>query len=324
MINIGLYGYGNIARGIEEAVKHNKDFNLVAVFSRREPSSVKTNSGVKVYHTSEVANFVGKIDVMVLCGGSATDLPVQGPEMLKLFNTIDTFDTHAKIPEYFNNMDEVGKQSGHLGAISVGWDPGLFSINRCLFESCMPEGENYTFWGKGVSQGHSDAIRRIDGVLDARQYTIPKEEALAKVKAGLNPTLTARDKHLRECYVVLKEDANKDYVEKTIKEMPNYFADYDTIVHFISMEELNKNHSGLPHGGMVIRGGSLSTENNAVMSFEMNTQSNPQFTSSVVLAFCRAVFRMHNEGRVGAVTVLDVPIGYLSSKDMSTLRKELV
>ena len=324
MINIGLYGYGNIARGIEEAVKHNDDFNLVAVFSRRDPNTVKTNSGVKVYHSSEVAKFVGKIDIMVLCGGSATDLPVQGPAMLKLFNTIDTFDTHARIPEYFDTMDKVGKENGHLGAISVGWDPGLFSINRCLFEACMPDGENYTFWGKGVSQGHSDAIRRIDGVLDARQYTIPKEEAISKVKAGFNPTLTARDKHLRECFVVLKEGANKDYVEKTIKEMPNYFADYDTIVHFISMDEMNKNHMGLAHGGTVIRGGELSNEHKAVMSFEMNTESNPQFTSSVVIAFSRALYRMHNEGRVGAISVLDVPISYLSKKDSKTLLKELV
>ncbi len=324
MINIGLYGYGNIARGIEEAVKHNDDFNIVAVFSRRDPSTVKTSSGVKVYHSSEVANFVGKIDIMVLCGGSATDLPVQGPQMLKLFNTIDTFDTHAKIPEYFQTMDKVGKENGHIGAISVGWDPGLFSINRCLFEACMPEGENYTFWGKGVSQGHSDAIRRIEGVLDARQYTIPKEDAVNKVKAGLNPTLTARDKHLRECFVVLKEGADKDYVEQTIKSMPNYFADYDTIVHFISMNEMRKNHMGLAHGGTVIRGGNLSSENKAVMSFEMNTESNPQFTSSVVIAYARAIYRMHNEGRVGAVSVLDVPVSYLSKKDSKTLLKELL
>ena len=324
MINIGLYGYGNIARGIEEAVKHNSDVNLVAVFTRREPSTVKTNSGVAVYNNSEIANFVGKIDVMILCGGSATDLPIQGPQVLKIFNTIDTFDTHARIPEYYETMDKVGKENGKLGAISVGWDPGLFSLNRCLFDAVLPEGENYTFWGKGVSQGHSDAVRRIEGVLDARQYTIPKEEAVNLVKSGVNPTLSTRDKHLRECFVVAKEGADKAKIEQTIKQMPNYFADYDTIVHFITMDEMKREHSGMPHGGTVIRGGNLSCENKAVISFELNLQSNPQFTSSVVLSYARAVCRMAKEGRTGAVTVLDIPVSYLSKKDNKTLLKELV
>ena len=324
MINIGLYGYGNIARGVEEAVKHNKDFNLVAVFTRRDPNTVKTNSGVKVYHNSEVDKFIGKIDVMVLCGGSATDIPVQGPELLSKFNTIDTFDTHARIPEYFKKMDKVGKETGHLGAISIGWDPGLFSINRCLFDACIPDGENYTFWGKGVSQGHSDAVRRIDGVIDARQYTIPKEDAVNKVKAGLNPVLTARDKHLRECFVVAEENADKKRIEKEIKEMPNYFADYDTIVHFISMDEMKKNHSGMPHGGSVIRAGKVSDENKAVMNFDLNLESNPQFTASVVVAFARAIYRLKEEGKTGAVTAIDVPISYLSTKSHDELLKDLV
>lgn len=324
MINIGLYGYGNIARGVEEAVKHNDDVNLVAVFTRREPSTVKTASGVKVFHTSEIENFTDKIDVMVLCGGSATDLPKQGPNVLKLFNTVDTFDTHARIPEYFDSMDEVGKKSGKLGAISIGWDPGLFSIQRALFSACLPEGENYTFWGKGVSQGHSDAIRRIEGVEYAIQYTIPKQEAVDKVISGENPALTTRDKHLRECYVVAKDGANKEEIEQTIKTMPNYFADYDTIVHFITMDEMRKNHAGMPHGGKVIRSGNVSCENKAVLSFDLKLDSNPQFTSSVVVAYARAVARLNKEGKTGAVTVLDVPLSYLSQKSNATLRKELL
>lgn len=324
MINIGLYGYGNIARGVEEAVKHNDDVNLVAVFTRREPSTVKTASGVKVFHTSEIENFTDKIDVMVLCGGSATDLPKQGPSVLKLFNTVDTFDTHARIPEYFDSMDEVGKKSGKLGAISIGWDPGLFSIQRALFSACLPEGENYTFWGKGVSQGHSDAIRRIEGVEYAIQYTIPKQEAVDKVISGENPALTTRDKHLRECYVVAKDGANKEEIEQTIKTMPNYFADYDTIVHFITMDEMRKNHAGMPHGGKVIRSGNVSCENKAVLSFDLKLDSNPQFTSSVVVAYARAVARLNKEGKTGAVTVLDVPLSYLSQKSNATLRKELL
>lgn len=324
MIKIGLYGYGNIARGVENAIKYNSDMELVAVFTRRNPESIKTNSNTPVYNVNEIADFVDKIDVMVLCGGSATDLPVQGPAVLKMFNTVDTFDTHKRIPEYFDDMDKVGKLSGKLGAISIGWDPGLFSMNRALFSAVLPEGENYTFWGKGVSQGHSDAIRRIDGVEYAIQYTIPKDEAVSLVKSGVNPTLTTRDKHLRECFVVAKPDADKDLITKQIKEMPNYFADYDTIVHFISMDEMKQNHSKMPHGGMVIRGGELSAENKAVLSFDIKLDSNPEFTSSVVVAYTRAVYRLNKEGKTGAVTVLDIPLSYLSIKDNATLRKELL
>ncbi len=324
MINIGLYGYGNIARGVEEAIKHNDDINLVAVFTRRDPSGLKTVSGANVYHVDDIEKFVDKIDVMVLCGGSATDLPVQGPKVLELFNTVDTFDTHARIPEYFDAMEKVGKNSGKLGAISIGWDPGLFSIERALFSACLPEGENYTFWGKGVSQGHSDAVRRIEGVEYAIQYTIPKEEAVKKVLSGENPALTTRDKHLRECYVVAKEGANKEEIERKIKTMPNYFADYDTIVNFISMDEMKKNHSGMPHGGKVIRSGNVSSENKAVLSFDLKLDSNPQFTSSVVVAYARAVARLNKEGKTGAVTVLDVPLSYLSKKTNAELRKELL
>lgn len=324
MIRLGLYGYGNIARGVETSLANNKDMELIAVFTRRNPKDVITKGNTPVYHTDKVAEFVGKIDVMILCGGSATDLPVQGPDMLRLFNTVDTFDTHARIPEYFDKMNAVGKQNGKLGAISIGWDPGLFSINRALFDAVLPNGENYTFWGKGVSQGHSDAVRRIDGVEYAIQYTIPKQEAISKVKSGENPILSTRDKHLRECFVVAKADADKAEIEKKIKNMPNYFCDYDTIVNFISMEEMEREHKGMPHGGIVIRGGNTDEANKAVMSFELKLDSNPEFTSSVVAAYARAVYKLHNEGKTGAVTVLDVPLSYLSVKDDATLRKELL
>ena len=325
MIRIGIYGYGNLGRGVEAAIKQNDDMELVAVFSRRDPKDVKINTeSAVVCRVEEAESYKDKIDVMILCGGSATDLPVQSPHMAKLFNVIDSFDTHAKIPEHFSAVDKEAKESGKVAIISVGWDPGMFSLNRLYGEAILPEGSTYTFWGKGVSQGHSDAIRRIEGVLDARQYTIPVEEALHEVRSGVNPELTTRQKHTRECFVVAEEGADLSRIEKEIKTMPNYFADYDTTVHFISKEELQRDHSGIPHGGFVIRSGMTGNGNNHIIEYSLKLDSNPEFTSSVLVAYARAAARLNNEGISGCKSVLDIPPSYLSKKSAEQLRKELL
>ncbi len=325
-MKLAILGYGNLGRGVENAVKQNPDMELVAVFTRRNPSEVKINSDAKVLNVSEIENWKDKIDVLILCGGSATDLPEQTPKYAKLFNVIDSFDTHARIPEHFKNVDNSSKESGKIGIISVGWDPGLFSLNRMYANAILPDGTDYTFWGKGVSQGHSDAIRRIEGVLDAKQYTIPVEKALNAVKNCENPTLSTREKHTRECFVVLKDGADAQKVEREIKEMPNYFADYDTTVHFISLEELKANHSGIPHGGCVIRTGKTGSnkENNHVIEYNLKLDSNPEFTSSVLIAYARAAFRLNKEGQSGAKTVFDIPPAYLSSKSGEELRRTML
>ncbi|MGN0819985.1 MAG: diaminopimelate dehydrogenase [Christensenellaceae bacterium] len=327
MIRIGIYGYGNLGKGVESAVRQSGDMQLVAVFTRRNPESLKINTaGVDVVSADDVLKYVDKIDVMILCGGSATDLPKQTPELSRYFNVIDSFDTHAKIPEHFANVDKNAKAAKKVAIISVGWDPGMFSINRLFGSAVLPDGKDYTFWGKGVSQGHSDAIRRVEGVLDGKQYTIPQEAALQAVRSGSNPELTTRQKHIRECFVVAKEGADKAKIEKDIKEMPNYFADYDTTVHFITMEELKKNHSGIPHGGFVIRSGKtgFNGENKHVIEFSLKLDSNPEFTSSVLIAYARAAYRMNKEGSCGCKTVLDVAPSYLSPKSGEELRHDLL
>lgn len=324
-IRIGILGYGNLGRGIESAIKQNDDMELAAVFTRREPSSVKINTeGVKVLSVDEAANMKDDIDVMILCGGSATDLPVQTPEYVKYFNVIDSFDTHAKIPEHFENVDQSAKNSGKVGIISVGWDPGMFSLNRLYANAILPDGKDYTFWGKGVSQGHSDAIRRIDGVKDAKQYTIPVDAALEAVRSGQNPELTTRQKHTRECFVVVEEGADKERIESEIKNMPNYFADYDTTVHFISEEELKANHSGIPHGGFVIRCGNTGSGNNHIIEYSLKLDSNPEFTSSVLIAYARAAYRLNKEGQSGCKTVFDVAPAYLCRQSGEELRKNML
>lgn len=323
-IRIGIVGYGNLGRGVQYASAQNPDTEVVAVFTRRAPETVKTVLPVKVEKYEDMKNYVGKIDVMILCGGSATDLPAQSAEVAKLFNTVDSFDTHAKIPEYFAALDKSAKDAGHLSAMSIGWDPGLFSLARIYFGSSLADGSTYTFWGKGVSQGHSDAIRRVKGVKDARQYTVPVESALERVRSGENPQLTTREKHTRECYVVAEEGADLARIEREIKEMPNYFADYDTTVHFISEEELQKNHSGIPHGGLVLRSGKSATGSKFLMEFSLKLDSNPEFTSSILLAYARAVYRMHKEGKTGAITAFDVAPKYLCPLSEAEQRKELL
>lgn len=326
-IKIGILGYGNLGRGVECAIKQNPDMELVAVFTRRAPSNVSIlTESATVCNISDVANWKDKIDVMILCGGSATDLPVQTPEMAKMFNVIDSFDTHAKIPEHYANVDAAAKESGKVGIISVGWDPGMFSLNRMYANAILPQGKDYTFWGKGVSQGHSDAIRRIDGVKDAKQYTIPVDEALTSVRAGENPELTTRQKHTRECFVVLEEGADAAKVEEAIKTMPNYFADYDTTVHFISEEELKTNHSGIPHGGFVIRSGKTgwNEENTHIIEYSLKLDSNPEFTSSVIVAYARAAYRLAAEGQKGCKTVFDIAPAYLSAVSGEELRTHLL
>ncbi len=320
---IGILGYGNLGRGTEIAVAQAEDMELVAVFTRRDPAKVSIlTDNVPVVHVDEIADWADKIDVLVLCGGSATDLPVQTPKYASLFNVIDSFDTHARIPEHFANVDKAAKESGHVGMISVGWDPGLFSLNRVYANAILPDGQDYTFWGKGVSQGHSDAVRRIQGVKNAKQYTIPVDEALEAVRSGKNPELSTRDKHLRECFVVLEDGADAAKVEKEIKEMPNYFADYNTIVHFIDEDEFNKNHSGMAHGGFVFRSGKtgLNKENNHIIEYSLKLDSNPEFTTSVIIAYARAVKRMADEGQTGCKTVLDVPPAYLCPVSGEELR----
>ena len=326
-MRIGILGYGNLGRGVECAIKQNSDMELVAVFTRRAPETVKIlTDGVTVYHIDDLKNMQGKIDVLILCGGSATDLPIQTPEYAKLFNVVDSFDTHAKIPEHFENVDASAKTSGKVAIISVGWDPCMFSLNRMYAGAILPNGNDYTFWGKGVSQGHSDAIRRIDGVLDARQYTVPVPKAIESVRNGENPELSTRQKHTRECYVVAEDGADLERIENEIKTMPNYFADYDTTVNFISMEELKEKHMGIPHGGVVIRSGNTgwNNENKHIIEYSLNLDSNPEFTASVIVAYARAAFRMNKEGLSGCKTVLDVPPAYLSAKSGEELRKELL
>ncbi len=326
-MKIGISGYGNLGRGVEFAVKENPDTELAAVFTRRNPETVKINTaGVPVLHVDDAKNWADKIDVMILCGGSATDLPVQTPEFAKYFNVVDSFDTHAKIPAHFEKVDRAAKDSGHTAIISVGWDPGLFSLARIYSNAILPDGKDYTFWGKGVSQGHSDAIRRIKGVKNAKQYTIPVESALEAVRAGKNPELTVRQKHTRECFVVLEEGADASKVENEIKTMPNYFDEYDTTVHFISEEELLKNHGGLAHGGFVIRSGNTGKnhEHNHIIEFNLKLDSNPEFTTSVLVAYARAACRLNKEGSTGCKTVFDIPPAYLSAKDGEYLRAHLL
>lgn len=327
MIRIGIYGYGNLGRGIESAIKQNDDMELVAVFTRRDPASLKIKTeGARVLHVDDALKMTSEIDVMVICGGSATDLPTQTPFLAQYFNVIDSFDTHAKIPEHFEGVDASARKGGHVAMISVGWDPGMFSLNRMYAGAILPEGKDYTFWGKGVSQGHSDAIRRIDGVADAKQYTIPVEAALNAVRSGSNPELTTRQKHTRECFVVAKAGADLEKIENEIKTMPNYFADYDTTVHFISQQELNEKHSGIPHGGFVIRSGVTGEngQNRHIIEYSLRLDSNPEFTASVIMAYARATYRMAREGMSGCKTVLDVPPAYLSPKSGTELRKSLL
>ena len=322
-IRVGIVGYGNLGKGVRKAINQNKDIELEAIFTRREVSKVSENDNLMV-HISKIGDFKDRIDVMILCGGSATDLVEQGPMVAEMFNTVDSFDTHAKIPSYFEKMNEVSTASGNLSIISVGWDPGLFSLNRLLGNAVLPNGKDYTFWGKGVSQGHSDAIRRIQGVKNGIQYTIPIEAALERVRSGENPDLTTREKHLRECFVVAEEGADKTKIEEEIKNMPNYFSDYDTTVHFITEEELKRDHSGMPHGGFVIRTGETGEGTKQRIEFSLDLGSNPEFTSSVLVAYARAIAKMAKEGKKGALTVFDVPFGYLSSKTPAELRKELL
>ena len=326
-IRIGILGYGNLGRGIECAIKQNPDMELVAVFTRRNPESVKIlTKSATVCNVKVVEDWKDKIDVMILCGGSATDLPKQSPEYAKMFNIVESFDTHARIPEHFANVDAAAKEAGKIGIISVGWDPGMFSLNRMYANAILPEGNDYTFWGKGVSQGHSDAIRRIEGVKNAKQYTIPVDSALESVRNGENPKLTTRQKHTRECFVVLEEGADAKKVEEEIKTMPNYFADYDTTVHFISEEELEKNHSGIPHGGFVLRSGvtGWEKENKHIIEYRLKLDSNPEFTSSVLIAYARAAYRLNKEGQSGCKTVFDIAPAYLSAKSGEELRAHLL
>lgn len=326
MIRIGIVGYGNLGRGTELAIRQNPDMELVAIFTRRNPEDLHTLTGAKVVNVAEIENWKDKIDVAILCGGSATDLPLQGPQYAEMFNTIDSFDTHAKVPEYFNAVDNQAKRGNKLSIISVGWDPGLFSLNRLYAESILRSGNTYTFWGTGVSQGHSDAIRRIPGVKDAVQYTIPVKEAMQRVRNGENPELTTREKHLRECYVVLEDGADSKKIEESIKTMPNYFDEYDTTVHFISEEELKVNHKGMPHGGFVIRSGNTGLEEKTkqIIEYSLKLESNPEFTASVLIAYARAAFRLYEKGETGARTVLDIPPAMLSTKTTEELLKTIV
>lgn len=326
-IRVGIMGYGNLGRGVELALRHNPDMELKAVFTRRNPDNVHLlTEGAQVLEASKAVSMADEIDVMILCGGSATDLPEQTPYYAQYFNVIDSFDTHAHIPQHFAAVDAAAKKSGKLGIISVGWDPGMFSVSRLYADCILPQGSSYTFWGKGVSQGHSDAIRRIPGVVDARQYTIPVQKALDEVRSGSCPQLTTREKHTRECFVVAEEGADKAAIEQAIVTMPNYFADYDTTVHFISKEEMVRDHSGIPHGGFVIHTGKTGVENehNHTIEYRLTLDSNPEFTSSVLVAYARAAYRMAKEGQTGCKTVFDVAPAYLSSKDGEQLRASML
>lgn len=326
MIRVGIVGYGNIGRGVELAIRRNDDMQLVAVVTRRDPETVHVlTEGVRKVHMDDVHSLKDEVDVMILCGGSATDLPVMGPEMAKHFNTIDSFDTHARIPEYFANVDQAAREGGHVNIISVGWDPGMFSLNRLYAESILVQGSTYTFWGKGVSQGHSDAIRRLPGVINAIQYTVPIQEAVDAVRSKSEPQLTTRQKHLRECYVVTEEDADRVAIEHAIKTMTNYFEDYDTTVQFITEEELKANHSKMPHGGFVIRTGETGESGNKhVIEYSLKLDSNPEFTASVLVAYARAAYRLAEKGDFGAKSVFDIPPVLLSQKTPEQLRKEIL
>ena len=325
-IRVGIYGYGNLGRGVESAIAQNTDMELVGVFTRRDPKSVKTLTGTSVYHTDDAVKMKDDIDVMILCGGSATDLPEQTPALSEFFTVVDSFDTHARIPEHMARVDEMCKKSGNIAIISVGWDPGLFSLARIYSGAVLKDGSDYTFWGRGISQGHSDAIRRIEGVANAKQYTIPVESTLEKVRNGENPTLSARQKHTRECFVVAKEGADKEKIASEIKNMPNYFADYDTTVNFITEEELQRDHYGIPHGGFVIRNGVTGIEKNNkhTIEFSLKLDSNPEFTSSVLVCYARAAYRMKLEGQSGCKTVFDIPPVYLSSETREDIIKRLL
>lgn len=323
-IRIGIVGYGNLGRGVERAISQNPDMELIAVFTRRSPEQLTIASSAAKVSIADIESYIDKIDVMILCGGSATDLPEQGPQLAALFHTVDSYDTHAKIPQYYEQVDAAAKAGRHVSIISTGWDPGLFSLNRLLGEAILPEGTTYTFWGKGVSQGHSDAIRRVEGVKAGVQYTIPSDKAVERVRSGENPELSTRDKHIRECYVVAEEGADLARIEQQIKTMPNYFAEYDTIVHFISEAELKQNHSAMPHGGLVLRSGITGEGHSQIIEFGLTLKSNPEFTASVLVAYARAAYRYAREGVVGAKTVLDIPLSYLSPKSGEQLRKELL
>lgn len=324
-IRIGIAGYGNLGKGVELSLMKNPDMELVGVFTRRNPNDLNIlTQTAKVYSMEDLTTMQDKIDVVILCGGSATDLPVQSPKLASMYHIVDSFDTHAKIPAHFDLVDTKAAASNHVAIISVGWDPGVFSLNRLMGNVILPDGKDYTFWGKGVSQGHSDAIRRIEGVLDAKQYTIPVTAAIESVRNGENPELTTRQKHTRECFVVVEDKANKEKIEETIVTMPNYFSDYDTTVHFISQEELNKNHSGIPHGGFVIRSGETTDHTQHIIEYSLKLDSNPEFTSSVLVAYARAAFKMSADGMKGCKTVFDVPPAYLSPKTGAELRKELL
>ena len=326
-MKIAILGYGNLGRGVEAAIKQNTDMELTAVFTRRNPETVCIQTKTaKVLHIDDILNYKDQIDVLIICGGSATDLPVQTPEYVKYFNVVDSFDTHAKIPEHFDNVDKNATNNGKIGVISVGWDPGMFSLNRLYANAILPNGTDYTFWGKGVSQGHSDAIRRIDGVIDARQYTIPVQDAIDTVKSGETPVLTTRQKHIRECFVVAVDGADKAQIEQQIVTMPNYFADYDTIVHFITLDEMKQNHSGLPHGGTVIRSGKTGwdNQNNAIIEYNLKLDSNPEFTASVLVAYARAAYRLNTKGECGCKTVFDIPPALLCQESSEILREKLL
>lgn len=321
-IRIGIVGYGNLGRGAELAIQQQPDMELVAVFTRRDPASVKVATGVPVFHVDDAKDYQDNIDVMILCGGSATDLPEQTPYFAQMFNTVDSYDTHAKIPQFFDKVNQVAEPNKKTSIISVGWDPGIFSINRVMSEAILAEGATYTFWGKGLSQGHSDAIRRVEGVKDGVQYTIPSEEAIERVRRGENPELSTGDKHKRECYVVPEEGADLEKIEQTIKTMPNYFDEYETTVTFITEEELKRDHSAMPHGGFVIRSGRTGDQNHQIYELSLNLSSNPEFTSSVLVAYARAAYRLNQEGQYGAKTVFDVAPSYISPKSQEELRRD--
>ncbi len=322
-IKLGIVGYGNLGKGVERAIDQNDDMELVAIFTRRDVDSIKDGSS-KLVNIKKIESYKGKIDVMMLCGGSATDLRTQGPEIAQHFNTVDSYDTHAKIPEYFEEMNKIAKENGNTSLISTGWDPGLFSLNRLLGQSILPKGIDYTFWGKGISQGHSDAVRRVEGVRLAAQYTIPNEDLLDKVRSGEEPVASKTDGHVRECYIVSEDDADEKKIKEEIVNMPNYFAEYDTKVYFVDEVEFNEKHTGMPHGGSVFRSGTTTDDTKQVLEFKLNLESNPSFTSSVATAYARAVYNYSKEGRTGALTVLDIPFAYLSERSGAELREELL
>ena len=323
-IKVGIVGYGNLGKGVQKAITQNPDLELVAVFTRREPSQVGQDSSIKFESISAAEQYKGIIDVMILCGGSATDLPEQTPVIASMFNTVDSFDTHANIPAFYDSVDAAAKRADTISVISTGWDPGLFSMNRLLAQSILPEGKEYTFWGKGVSQGHSDAIRRVPGVKAGVQYTVPQQEVIDRIRSGETPELSTRAKHLRACYIVAEEGADQALIRETIVNMPNYFADYDTTVDFISEEQLREEHSGMPHGGFVIRSGVTGEGNRQIIEFGLKLDSNPEFTASVLVAYARAAYRLHREGQTGARTVFDIALGYLSPKSPEELRRDLL